>query len=312
VTFLAILAALALEQWRAPPLRQDLVRAFLRWAGWLERRFNAGEARHGAVALVLAVGVPVALVEGIALLLYQLSPVLAAAWSVVVLYLSVGFRGFSHAFTEIAEALREGDVPRARRALTGWRGASGLELGSGEIARLAIEQGVVDAHRNIFGPLLWFLVLPGPGGALLYRCTQLVAARWRPPEEPTPAQQFAEFGRPARALAWLLDWVPVRLTAASFAVAGDFEDAIFCWRTQAASWHDPEIGILLASAAGALGIRLGEPLRDATGTLLFRPELGMERPADADAMSSALGLGWRALILWLALVLLITLAYWVG
>jgi membrane protein required for beta-lactamase induction len=38
----------------------------------------------------------------------------------------------------------------------------------------------------------------------------------------------------------VIDWIPQRLTAFVFAVVGDFEDALFCWRSQAAQWVRPE------------------------------------------------------------------------
>jgi cobalamin biosynthesis protein CobD/CbiB len=54
---------------------------------------------------------------------------------------------------------------------------------------------------------------------------------------------------------------PARLTALSFAIVGDFEDAIYCWRTQAKTWAaeagGEHAGIVLASGAGALGVLLG-------------------------------------------------------
>jgi len=115
-------------------------------------------------------------------------------------------------------------------------------------------------------------------------------------------------------LLWLLDWIPVRLTALSFAIVGDFEDAIYCWRTQAKSWATQEggvhAGILLASGAGALGVMLGGPIPVVGAEPDFRPELGLGEPADADTLPSAVGFGWRTLVLWLLLILLLTLAYW--
>ena len=68
--------------------------------------------------------------------------------------------------------------------------------------------------------------------------------------------------------------------------------------------------IILASGAGALGVRLGGPLPVLGGEPDFRPELGLGETADADLLPSAVGLGWRALILWLLLMLLLTLANW--
>ena len=67
----------------------------------------------------------------------------------------------------------------ARRALAAWRGGSTLDLDSEDVARLAIERGLVDAYRQVFAVLFWFVVLPGPAGAVLYRAAVLLAEQWR-------------------------------------------------------------------------------------------------------------------------------------
>jgi adenosylcobinamide-phosphate synthase len=105
----------------------------------------------------------------------------------------------------------------------------------------------------------------------------------------------------------IMDWLPLRLTAFSFAVAGDFMGAVECWRSQAATWRTRTQGILLASAAGALGVKLGGVLHQDSG-IEYRPQLGEGEEADVDSMDAAAGLIWRALVLWLFLVLLVTLA----
>ena len=117
----------------------------------------------------------------------------------------------------------------------------------------------------------------------------------------------------------LIDWLPLRVTAAGFAIVGNFEDAIYCWRTQADRWPEDipgsalgsGIGIVLASGAGALGVRLGMPVVEA-GVIADRAEIGTGDEADADFMQSAVGLIWRALLLWLLLLLLLSLASLVG
>src|SRR5262245_56791029 len=159
----------------------------------------------------------------------EIHPLLGLGWNVALLYLLMGFRRFSHAFSEIAAALKAGELNRARRALAQWRGGVTSDLGRGDIARLAIERGLIDTYRQVFATLFWFMVLPGPTGAVLYRAAALLASEWEGPMEgvePTPGARARDaFGRPARRLLWLLDWVPVRLTALSFAIVGDFEDA---------------------------------------------------------------------------------------
>ena len=161
-------------------------------------------------------------------------------------------------------------------------------------------------------------MLPGPAGAVLYRAAVLLADEWRSDArgaDTTPiARARAVFGGPARWLLWGLDWIPVRLTALSFAIVGDFEDAVFCWRTQAETWAGQEggehAGIVLASAGGALGVLVGGALPVVGGEPDLRPELGVGEEPDTDLLPGAVGLVWRALVLWLLLMFLLTLANW--
>ena len=310
MNFFAIVVALALEQWRTFRWRGWLQHAFVRYGRTLERRFNAGAAQQGVIAAVLALVPPVAIAAAAYWALDQLHPLLSLLWNIAILYLLVGFRHFSHAFSAIAEALGAGDAIAARKRLAAWRGIDASAATAEELPKLAIEQGIGDSYRHVFGTLFWFLVLPGPAGAVLYRLAALLAEHWRGDAATPMGHELEQFGKPVRRLLYWLDWVPVRLTAMTFAIVGDFEDAIYCWRTQAKAWGSLHEGILLASGAGALGALLGGAITGPTGEPEFRPELGMGDAADVDTMPSATGLVWRALLVWLVLVLLLTLANW--
>ena len=304
--FLSLLAALLFEQMR--PLRRSnpVHTGFERYASALERQLNAGQYYHGVIAWLLAVA-PIALATAlIAYALHAVSPLLAWAWNIAILYLTMGFRQFSHYFGEIIRALREGDIATARDYLGRWHGESVTEFTPAEVARVSIELGLVGSHRHVFGPIAAFLVL-GPAGAMIYRMAAILAETWGARRDP----EFGEFGRFAQRVFFWLDWLPARLTAASFAIVGNFEDAIYCWRTQALSWTGEAHGILLASGGGALGVRLGDALHQ-SGSVQFRPELGLGDEADADYMQSAVGLIWRALVLWMFLVFVVTVAHSLG
>ena len=233
MNLLAILAALGLEQWRSFDWRGSFVHTFRRYARALERRLNAGTAQQGAVAVALALAPPVVLALAVYWVLDEISALLSLVWNAAILYLLVGFRHFSHAFSSIGEALKAGDAITARRRLAAWRGTDASAATAEEIPKLAIEQGLKDSYRYVFGTLFWFMLLPGPGGAVLYRLTTLLAEQWRGEEVTPMGAQLARFGHPVQRLLHWLDWIPVRATAMTFAVVGDFEDAIYCWRTQA-------------------------------------------------------------------------------
>jgi adenosylcobinamide-phosphate synthase len=310
MSLISIVIALVLEQLHALPVDRALRRPQAALAGFLEDKFNDGGHSHGAIAWGLGVALSAALLALLHGLLLYFQPLLAFLLGIGVLYLTMGFRQFSHFFTNIHLALRRGDIDEARRVLAQWRGSSGDRLSSSEVARLAIEQALLASHRHVFAPLLWFVVL-GPGGALFYRLAHGMDELWGGRSE----AEFGEFGAFSRQAFALIDWLPVRVTAASFAVVGDFEDAVHCWRTQAVRWPEAGSGILLASGAGALGVRLGMPVHEAIQEMdesADRPELGLGEDADPDFMQSTIGLVWRSLVLGLAVLALIWVSGWVG
>src|SRR5512134_3589665 len=304
MSFLSILIALALEQWRPLVDRRALFTPMSGYAGVLERNFDAGEAHQGTLAWFLAIVPAVVLAWALYATLAAANPLLGLAFNVLVLYFTMGFRQHSHYFTDIHKALKDGELDSARRMLAEWRGHSCDTLSAAEVARLTIEGALTVSHRHVFGPIFWFALLPGPCGAVLYRFALFLSRRWGGmgragdigplvdlPEtsgatadvagpdtrvalgrtDEVGASRFGEFARKAFGV---IDWVPARVTATAFAVVGDFEDAVYCWRTQAARWPDHLLGVVLAAGAGALGVRLGMPVPHGA-TLEDRPEVGL-------------------------------------
>lgn len=312
MSLLALITALLLEQ--AYPLSS---RKYLH--GWLsnyvyffQRHFNTGQRKHGKIAWLLAALPLVVGVVACYQLLHYLHPLLAWTFNVLVLYLTMGFRHSSHFFTSIHLALRTGKLDEARILLSQWRGRRSHEFNAEEVARVTIEQALIASQRSVFGVIVWFVLfsalgLGGAAGALLYRLAQFLRAQWGGENR----AELGNFGEFAQQAFYVLEWLPIRLTAMTFAIVGDFEDTVYCWRTQSENWPDREAGILLASGAGALGVRLGMPLPD-EGVLDDRPELGMGDDADTHFLQSTIGLVWRSVVFWLILLLLLSLANLLG
>ncbi len=326
MSLLSLIFALFIEQLRPLSSRKYLLAWVSNYVDFFQRNFNAGESRHGQIAWILAMSPPLLVALSLYWLLVAIHPIFAWMFCVLVLYLTMGFRQFSHYFTDIHKALRNNDLPLARSLLSSWRGEACDELGSEEVIRLTIEEALLASHRNVFAVVVWFVIFMslglGPSGAILYRLARFLNYRWGR-KDSTELSNFskelgANFGKFAAQLYHWIEWLPMRLTAATFAIVGNFEDAIYCWRTQANKWPDPEGGIVLASGAGALGVRLGMPLGMSSSQLavtIERPELGIGDEADVDFMQSAVGLVWRALVFWLIMLLLLMLASmtsWIG
>ncbi|HAF44807.1 MAG: threonine-phosphate decarboxylase [Sideroxydans sp. GWF2_59_14] len=311
MSLLSLITALLLEQVHPLSSRKYLATWLSGYVDFFQRNFNAGQQKQGLIAWILAITVPLVLVVSLYCLLLDAHPIFAWAFSVLVLYLTMGFRQFSHYYTDIHLALRNNKLDEARELLGGWLGKSCRELSHEEVARVTIEQALICSHRNVFGVVFWFVIFMmlglGPIGAVLYRLSLFLYNRWGMQDE----AEFGRFGAFARQAYHLMEWLPLRLTAATFAIVGNFEDTAYCWRNQAANWPDPEAGILLASGAGALGIKLGMTIVQ-DNQPVFRPEIGMDDEADADYMQSAIGLVWRAMVFQLLALLLLTVANLLG
>jgi len=332
MSFFAILFALLIEQVRPLGAHNPIHSALRVWARWVSRNFDAGKPQHGWVSWLLAVVAPALLALAVhwALLTFVGWPA-AMVWSVVVLYVTLGFRQFSHHFTEIRDALEAGDEARARQLLAQWQRVDASELPRSEIVRHVIEYSVLAAHRHVFGVLAWFSILAafgfGPAGAVLYRMAEFVARYWRYRSR-MQLQPASEALQSAAARAWLaVDWLPARITAIAFAVVGSFEEAIDCWRNYAQRFPNDNDGVILAATSGAVNVRLGgEALKpvfaaeaaqgvQAAG-LASEPPIGTAstpgREAEVAHLRSIVGLVWRSVVLWMVLLALLTLARLIG
>lgn len=318
MTFLSILFALLFEQLK--PLRADnpMYAAIKQLSARMEASFNAGQERHGRMAWIvtmLLLTVPVLLVYW---LCARISPFAALLWNILIVYLTLGFRHYSHYFTSIQLALNSGDEATARSLLAEWTRQDTTGLSVSEVSRVAVETALVTTHRHVFGVFFWFAMPIGPAGAVLYRVAEYLARAWNEPEH-LKNEPFGRFA--TRAFYWI-DWVPARLTAIAFAVVGNFEDAIYAWRNFAHRWQDEAIGIILSAGGGAMGLRLGAatetaaamPTADATtvDSISAEPELPPGEEATVRALQSTVGLVWRALLLWMLLLLLLSFAVWFG
>ena len=341
MSFFAVLFALLIEQAR-PLARGNWIHVGFRlWARWASHHLDAGRPHHGWIAWSMAVALPSAGALLIHWALWAVTPLLAFAWSVGILYVTLGFRQFSHFFTDIRDALDDGDEGAARERLAQWQQVDASDLPRSEVVRHVIEYSVLAAHRHVFGVLGWFSLLAafglGPMGAVLYRMSEFVARYWRfkskshaaAGEGASPALQAAA------SQAWgVIDYVPARITSLGFAVVGSFEDAIDAWRNQAQRFsNDASIaletrndGIILAATSGAVNVRLGGQALQTTvdphaaTSFLALDAHSLEtttqptpgREPEVAHLRSIVGLVWRSVVLWMVLLALLTLARLLG
>ena len=307
MSFISILIALLLEQ--ARPLAQvNPIHGTNRgWVRWVTQNFDAGGPQHGWFAWSLCAVFPAMLVCAVHwLLLWLVGWFAAVCWSVAVLYVTLGFRQFSHHFTQIRDALYAGDEALARQYLVEWMRLDVAELPRSEIVRHVIEYSVVSAHRHVFGVLAWYSVLAalglGPSGAVFYRLAEYLGRYVSRPTLPQDLPVSAALQSFAKAAWYGVDWVPARLTALGFAFVGSFEEAVDCWRQYAARYPMNNDGVIIAATAGAVKVQLG-----AADSVTGNGELPQSLH-----LRAVVGLVWRTVVMWMVFLALLTLARLIG
>ncbi|MCI0750144.1 MAG: regulatory signaling modulator protein AmpE [Nevskiales bacterium] len=172
------------------------------------------------------------------------------ALEVVVLLLCLGSRHLDNDIQRLIEA-REANDTQAERLLT-------LVLLRGPernaSRRSLIGALFIQSHERLFGVLLWFIAA-GPAGAVLYR---LASHMPRFLYETQPGSKAEQMAVQLHAVA---AWIPARITAVLFGLAGSLDQALAEWRRQqtapAASWWDRTWALLAEMAAASLSTEEG-------------------------------------------------------
>lgn len=236
---------------------------------------------------------PLTLLAGLLSCWLSDTPVLQAVIGGVVLYLAIGWQSLlSHALA-IAEPLQQGDLKAARAAVGMIVSRDTSALDEEAVASAATESVLENGADAIFAAIFWFCLLGIPG-VVLYRLSNTLDAMWGYKNE-----RFLRFGWCAARLDDLLNYLPARLTALSYALMGQTRIALSSWRQQAADWKSPNAGPVMAAGAGAVNVSLGGAAVY-HGELQQRPPLGPESGERPSALSirNACGLVNRVLIFW--------------
>jgi adenosylcobinamide-phosphate synthase len=293
--FLTVSAALLLDALLGEPKRAHPLVAFGRLADRLEQHFNGSAARgwrsHGVTAWCLAV-LP------LTALAWLLSLLPSVGWlvEIVLLYLALGLRSLGEHALPVAQALWRHDLPEARRRVGCIVSRDITQLDEEGVARAATESVLENGSDAVFAALFWFIVAGVPG-VVLYRLSNTLDAMWG-----YRNARFERFGWAAARIDDVLNYVPARLVALTYALLGRTRRALHCWRTQAPLWDSPNAGPVMAAGAGALGVVLGGAAVY-HGEVHARPELGRGQVPQARHIEHALDLVWGGVGVWLLALL---------
>lgn len=306
VTLLAVVAALLIGH-----MAQSLAASvrhydwYGQWLDWLDAQFPEGSVWRGRWGVALAL-LPPLLAVGLFQLalrepLYGLAGLLFA---VLVLFYAWGPRDLDLDTDAIINAPDAASRREAMAAL--WSDGAPAVIDGNALVTATFH----NALRRWFGVLFWFLLL-GPCGALLYRLTVLAC-------EGAYARKLPhEAAHGARTLLKILDWPVAQLLTLSLALVGNFDTVLGAWRDAGGASLTLDHGFLAAAGRASVRIELAEEAAD------YAEEFGEQANAATDMpvvttlpelpeLRDAMSLVWRSLLVWLAVLALFVIAGFVA
>ena len=322
---LTIVLALLLDQLLGEPKHFHPLVGFGRLTHWVEqciRKYtvnsgasDAGYRFAGGLGWIVLV-LPLTVITG--WILNVESQFLELLFGSIILYLCIGGRSLAEHARAVAAPLFQSEIDcsqndsgssqnhidTARKQVGRIVSRDTAALDKNGIAKATVESVLENASDAILAPIFWFAIAGIPG-VLLYRLSNTLDAMWG-----YKNQRYRYFGWAAARIDDVLNWLPARCCALSYAITGNWKLSMSCWQQQAQHCESPNAGPVMASGAGALGICLGGSARY-DGLDVIRPKLGEGRLAGCEDIDAALDLVWRATILWVGVIAIVQLCYMV-
>lgn len=299
MTTITLLAALLLDRIFGEPKRLHPLVGFGHLVFGIEKRLNFRPTAMIAGRLMGLLGVIILVVPPVILiLLLPLSFGLELMLTLLLVTIAIGARSLAEHAKEVADALNSQDLEAARTKVGYIVSRDTTKMDETAVSRAAVESVLENGNDAIFAAIFWFAIAGLPA-VVAYRLFNTLDAMWG-----YRTERFYHFGWAAARLDDLLNWIPARLTALSYALLGRTSNALRCWKLQASLCESPNAGPVMAAGAGALGCRLGGGAWY-HGSWMERPQLGEGDVPKAIDIQRAISLIDRSIFLWLVMIMII-------
>ncbi len=278
------------EEYRQP----DWFRRYTTWS----QQLPWGEWMSESASGILVILTPLLLVVALLQTLFDntMGGILELLFAALVLLFCLGPRDLHHQVHNFIDAWDEGDEDKAR--LAGNEFTLDSTAKSQSAYANSIAKGIMhQAYIRTFSVIFWFVIL-GPIGAVLYRACHTMKQTL-----PGMNDLGIDFQSGVNSLLEILDWLPARATAFTYALSGNFHDATHEWWN---SYDSKDNGngegatqILTRAGSGALG--LDELHSDDDDPI---------SPSTTAEMALAMVL--RSITIWVGLLALITITSWLS
>lgn len=249
-----LILAFLLDYWLGEPKKYHPLVFFGDLAETLEKKFNIQNDSAdkqkilGLTALLLLLIPPTTIIF---LLLQQnlINSIIAP----VILYFCIAAKSLQQHSEAVFQALEADDLDLAKKQVAMIVSRQTEDMTADDVRKATIESVLENGADAVFAPIFWFIVA-GPAGAIFYRLSNTLDAMWG-----YKNQRYLYFGWATARFDDLLNWIPARLTALSYALLGQTTIAISCWKRQAHFLESPNAGPVMTSGAGSLNLTLGGP-----------------------------------------------------
>lgn len=242
--------------------------------------------RDGPVGLILMVSLVCFSVWLIAAMLAGVAGLFGFLFGLLVLIYCLGPKDLLDDVNKFTDALRADDIEAARH-YAGEILGSEAEGDAASLAEQVKEHIPVTANSRVLGILFWFMLM-GPVGAVLFRYTCLLH------HEGSWSQGFS---RVLERLHEIMIWPSARLSVIGFALTGNFVDTVSNWQASSDFWQRNSEELLSVSGTGAVRHEQDDVTEDGQ--------------ADVEGVQNVMALMKRTLLVWLAMLALLTLTGWV-
>ena len=238
-----------------------------------------GELIAGGFLLVLTAGITTAVAWGLLLPAGLVHPYLRFALEVIMCYWVLATKSLKTETMKVYDALKEGDLKKARFAVSMVVGRDTEVLDDIGVTKAAVETVAVNASDGVIAPLL-FLMIGGAPLGFFYKAVNTMDSMVGYKND-----KYLYFGRAAAKFDDVLNYIPARLSGMLMCGAAAFcgMDSKTAWRIY---WRDrynhssPNSAHTEATAAGAMHIQLAGNAYY-FGKLYEKPTLGdPDRPVE--------------------------------
>lgn len=296
-----IVISLMLDALMGEPNRWHPLVGFGNIASWFEKKLNKP----------LSITPWLSYISGVIVWSVVVIPIVAMVWliehmptpqpqveiilGIICLTLALGTKSLVQHARAVSRALKNQDIVQARKKIAMIVSRDTSNSDEAAINRATIESVLENGSDAIFAAIFWFIILGAPG-VVLYRLANTLDAMWG-----YRTERYNQFGWAAARIDDVLNWLPARLTAMSYALAGSTLSALSCWKKQAMQWHGINPGVVMASGAGALNISLGGA---ATyhGQDIERPQLGCDNEPQVADIDRAINLVYKSIAIWILII----------